>query len=159
MHGGTSSFRIWYASFETMCPIYPIPLRHKVRHDNSFVCQNYITNSIFCLCIKTHRNKRKYSKREKETMVNEGDALKYFAALEKSKYACRLISRFWSLVFQGGHVWWRIVDGILINKHLNCWCHLSCTMLYAQWLNDQLKRLDFISWHMGSIYFMSLTTQ
>ena len=29
-----------------------------------FVCQNYITNSIFCLCIKTHRNKRKYSKRE-----------------------------------------------------------------------------------------------
>ena len=74
--------------------------------------------------------------KEKETMVNEGDALKYFATMEKSKYACRLISRFWSLVFQGGHVWWRIVDGILINKHLNCWCHLSCTILYAQWLND-----------------------
>ena len=101
-----------------------------------FVCQNYITNSIFCLCIRTPRNKRKYSKREKETMVNEGDTLKYFAALEKSKYACRLISRFWSLVFQGGHVWWRIVDGILINKHLNCWCHLSCTILYAHLLND-----------------------
>ena len=33
-------------------------------------------------------------KESKETMVNEGDALKYFAALEKSKYACRLISRF-----------------------------------------------------------------
>ena len=139
MHGDTTAFRIWYASFETMCPIYLIPLRHKVRHGNSFcVSELYYKLNILFIHLETHRNKRKYSKRErgKETMVNEGDALKYFAALEKSKYACRLISRFWSLVFQGGHVWWRIVDGILINKHLNCWCHLSCTILYAQWSND-----------------------